>query len=103
MRWNDVVTLVDLTPAQDDLGSWVTPDIDDAPKRQVFCNRRSVSFMHRGDYVDVGMELAAEVQVRTCDYHGETKAVYHGERYDCESSASGDLTVLTLGRRLEDA
>lgn len=103
MRWNDVVTLVDLTPKQDDLGSWVTPDIDDAPKRQVFCNRRSVSFMHRGDYVDVGMELAAEVQVRTCDYHGETKAVYHGERYDCESSASGDLTVLTLGRRLEDA
>lgn len=103
MRWNDVVTLVDLTPTQDDLGSWVTPDIDDAPKRQVFCNRRSVSFMHRGDYVDVGMELAAEVQVRTCDYQGETKAVYHGERYDCESSASGDLTVLTLGRRLEDA
>lgn len=97
------MTLVDLTPTQDDLGSWVTPDIDDAPKRQVFCNRRSVSFMHRGDYVDVGMELAAEVQVRTCDYHGETKAVYHGERYDCESSASGDLTVLTLGRRLEDA
>lgn len=103
MRWNDVVTLVDLTPTQDDLGNWVTPDPDDAPSRQVFCNRRSVSFMHRGDYVDVGMELAAEVQVRTCDYHGETKAVYHGERYDCESSASGDLTVLALGRRLEDA
>lgn len=103
MRWNDVVTLVDLSPTQDDLGSWVTPDLEDAPRRQVFCNRRNLSLAHRSDYVDVGMDLSAEVQVRTCDYHGETKALYHGVQYDCESAVSGDLTNLALGRRLDDA
>lgn len=103
MRWNDAVELLDVTPVQDGLGAWHEPDPDEAPSRLVLCNPWSMSVERRASAADVGMRPEAQVQVRACEYAGETKARYHGATYDCEASASGgDLMVLTLGRRLAD-
>lgn len=105
MRWNDVVTLVSHPDRyQDETGGWHEGE---PAKRQVFCNRRKLGLARRSyianHYADIGMTPSAEVEVRTCDYDGETEVIYGGETYYAEPTESGDFTVLTLGRRLSDA
>lgn len=100
MRWADVVTLVSHPGMeQDETGAWHEGE---PTERAVFCNRRTLGAQRRSEAVDVGMRAEAEVEVRTCDYHGETEAVFLGVRYDAEPSQSGDFTYLTLGRRVAD-
>lgn len=99
MRWTDTVTLVSHELTQDEWGAWHEGE---ATEREVFCNRRTLGARRRSEAADVGMRAVAEVEIRTCDYEGETEAVYLGETYDAEPSVSGDFTYLTLGRRLAD-
>lgn len=106
MRWTDTITLVDYPMTQDELGNWSRGE---PVKTTVFCNRRTVGLSRRSEAVDVGMRADAEVQIRTCDYAGQTKAEFklgpyqdEPELFDAEPSVSGDYTYLTLGRRLED-
>lgn len=100
MRWADVVTLVSHPGMhQDETGAWHEGE---PVERVVFCNRRTLGAQRRSESVDVGMRAVAEVEVRTCDYHGETEAFFEGETYDAEPTQSGDFTYLTLGRRLVD-
>lgn len=105
MRWIDTVTLVSREPYQDEVGAWHEGE---PVERTVFCNRRTLSLQRRSEAVDVGMRADAEVEVRTCDYAGETEAVYSlvpgaaPETFDAEPSVSGDFTYLTLSRRLAE-
>ena len=106
MRWTDTITLVaHNAPYQDSIGAWHEGD---ASLDVVFCNRRTLGLRRRSEATDVGMRADAEVEVRTCDYHGQTEAsysLYPGggmETFDVEPTVSGDFTYLTLSRRLED-
>lgn len=104
MRWAEVVTLVSYPEeTQDETGGWHRGEPN---RRQVFCNSRSISIERRSyianHYADIGMIPKAEIEVRTCDYEGETEALYRGETYYAEPTEYGDLTTLVLGRRLSD-
>lgn len=99
MRWTDTVTLVSREMTQDEYGAWHQGD---PVETTVFCNRRTLGGRRRSDAVDVGMRAEAEVEVRTCDYAGQTEVVYLGETYDAEPTWHGDFTYLTLGRRVAD-
>lgn len=101
MRWTDTIDLVSYPgESQDGTGAWHRGEPE---TRTVFCNRRTLGLQRRTESVDLGMRGDAEVEVRTCDYRGETEARYLGTAYDCEATANGDFTYLTLGRRVADA
>lgn len=101
MRWTDTITLLSWDMWQDDMHVW--HQSEEPTKSLVFCNQRTLSAQRRTEYVDLGMRPEAQVEVRTCDYGGQTKALYHDTEYDVEPSTSGDFTYLTLGRLVEDA
>lgn len=101
MRWTDAITLVSYPDmAQDATRAWHRGE---PSKRVVLCNRRTLGLQRRTESVDLGMRADAEVEVRTCEYNGETEALYLGTTYDCEATVDGDFTYLTLGRRVADA
>lgn len=105
MRWTDTITLVSREPYQDSVGTWHEGE---PTVTVVFCNRRTLGLKRRSEAVDVGMRADAEVEVRTCDYAGQTEAAYAlapgggSETFDVEPTVSGDFTYLTLSRRLAD-
>lgn len=99
MRFNDTVTLVSELPArQDASGAWQPGE---RVEEQRFCNAYTVGASAWESPLDAGMRVEAEVQLRTLDYGGQPRAVYHGTEYDvARVTASGDLTRLQLGRRI---
>lgn len=99
MRWTDAATLISHETYQDEDGAWHEGE---PVRTHVFCNRRSLSAARMSEAVDVGMRAEAEIEVRTCDYDGQTEVEYMGCTYDAEPYWRGDTTYLTLGRRISD-
>ena len=98
-RFNDIAKLVTVRVDFNEVGA--AREVRE--ERQVFANAFSTSTDAALAARAQGLRLAAVLQVRTCDYHGEQLCEYGGELLDVEgASASGELTKLTLAKRLSD-
>jgi hypothetical protein len=109
-RWNETIDLLSAKAAwQDDEGGWHEGERD---PRTVFCNPLTIGSMTlaqlRSSEVrttsgegspDVGMQVAALVQVRTIDYGDEDQVLYRGkEMRVIAATAAGEKTNLYLQR-----
>ncbi len=97
-RWNDTIELLSM-PAlhQDASGRWVGGE---KKARKAFCNPYTVGAEAWSTAVDMGLRADYEVQLRSCEYKGETEARYRGDECDVEKvTQSGDFTRLQLGRK----
>ncbi len=97
-RWNDTIELLSM-PAlhQDASGRWVGGEKE---ARKAFCNPYTVGAESWATAVDMGLRADYEVQLRSCEYGGETEARYRGVECDVEKvTQSGDFTRLQLGRK----
>lgn len=98
-RWAKTCVLVGRgEPVQADDGSW---SAGEETETEVFCNPYTVGLEEWAvSNRDLGLRADAEIQLRTCDYSGETIVRYNDELYTVErSTVSGDFTKLQLGRR----
>lgn len=99
-RFSETITLRREEFSQDDSG-FVTSSNEDS---EVFFNRFSLGAEARLAGASGGLKGVVEGQVRTCDYGGQQTAVVGGSEYTVENvSDQGELTVLTMRRRLSDA
>lgn len=95
-RFNDVLTLESVTRGFDEEGN---PTKVPTP-RVVYCNRFKLGATNRYAARQAGLKADVELQVRTCDYDGESNAIYDGEPYVVEDvSIEGEFARLTLGKR----
>lgn len=98
-RFNDVATLVTARIEFDEVGA--AHEVTE--EREVFANAFSVSTDAALAARAQGLRIYAVLQVRTCDYDGESLCRYRGELLSVEgSSADGELCKLTLTKRLSD-
>lgn len=96
MRWADTVDLVTSELTQDAEGNQTETERTDT----AFCNRYAFGATSYMAAKAAGLHADARVQLRTCDYAGQQKAVLDGTEYDVEDvSQNGDVTLLTLARR----
>lgn len=99
-RFSDVITLYDLVPSQDDEG--VTRNVR-GNESDVFFNRHRVSMASRMAGSSEGIRRIASGEVRTIDYAGQEHAELDGIEYSvADANNQGELTVLTLERRLSN-
>ncbi|MBQ9955297.1 MAG: hypothetical protein IJO87_07700 [Eggerthellaceae bacterium] len=99
-RFSDVITLYDLAPVQDDEGITRNARVHE---QEVFFNRHRVSMASRMAGSSEGIRRIASGEVRTIDYDGQESAVLDGLEYSvADANNQGDLTVLTLERRLSN-
>lgn len=95
-RFNDVLTLNSVTRGFDEEGN---PTKETTP-RVVYCNRFKLGAANRYAARQAGLKADVELQVRACDYEGESDATYNGEPYTIEDvSIEGEFARLTLGKR----
>lgn len=111
-RWNETITLLTpVAPYQDSAGVWHEGGRE---SREVFCNPMTIgsmtmAHMRSADIrttggessLDVGLRTEAMVQVRSLDYLGEDRVIYHEEEMELVAkTTSGENTTLMLARRL---
>ena len=98
MRWNQTIRLIgEPSITQDDMGNVVSTE---AVPREVFCDPYTVSTSAWASFIDLGLRLDAEVEVRTVDYEGEKTAEYNGVEYTVEKAdPRGDFTRLKLVKK----
>lgn len=99
MRWNETCTLIRKVYSQTDEGVQ-QPTEDRTP---VFCNSRHVGAKTWSSMYEIGISVDAQVQVRSCDYSGQSHVKYRDKTYTVEVIEElGDFTVLTLRRQQSD-
>ena len=99
MRWNETCDLIAKEPVLDGEG---VPHMR-ATSTTVFCNPQHVGASTWSSMYEIGISVDAKVQVRTCDYAGQTDAFYRGEWYSVEVvEEKGDFTLLTLRHQQSD-
>lgn len=99
-RFSEVIVLRRESFSQDGIGFVTSVDED----TEVFFNRFSLGAEARLAGASGGLKGVVEGQVRTVDYGGQQTALVGGEEYTVENvSDQGELTVLTMRRRLSDA
>lgn len=100
MRWTGTCTLVKRTYEPDSEGVQQPTDHES----EVFCNEFSVGANTWSSMYEIGISVAAELQVRTCDYDGQLDVLYNGEWYSVEVvKTEGDYTRLTLRHQQSDS
>lgn len=96
MRWADTVDLISAELTQDAEGN----QRESERSATAFCNRYAFGASSYMAAKAAGLHADARIQLRTCDYAGQQKAVFDGTEYDIEDvSQNGDVTLLTLARR----
>ena len=98
-RWNDAITLLAPVDAyQDSTGAWHEGE---RTSREVMCNARTIGLVAATALVDVGLQGAVQVEVRTIDYQDEDQALYHGKEMEITYvTGSGETLYLTLSRKV---
>lgn len=97
MRWAATATLVGVSEAQRADGSFS----EGREEREVFCNERSVGTSAWLAARAAGLHADAEIELRACDYDGQSSCTLRGVEYEVESARStGETCTLTLRRRL---
>lgn len=98
-RYNEVCNLISKTMEQDDEG--VVHET--ATSTQVFCNPYTVGTQGWATARLADYTADAELQVRTCDYDGQSDVEYDGDAFSVKQvMVQGDFTRLMLERRLAD-
>ena len=112
MRWNDTVTLLSPSASyQDATGAWHEGK---RTKRTIFCNSMTIGYMAMANLrssdvrlasstepVDTGLHHEHLIQIRTMEYQGEDKCLYHGDVYEVlYHSGSGEFISLTIAQRI---
>jgi len=70
---------------------------------KAYCNSYTVATQAWSTAKMANYEADDEIQLRTCDYHGELDVVYRGKDYSVFSRMEqGDFTRLLLQRRRSD-
>lgn len=99
MRWNETCTLVRKVYSRDDEGVQSAKD----ECTEVFCNPNHVGANTWSSMYEIGISIDAKLQVRSCDYSGQSHVRYRGKTYTVEIVQEiGDNTVLTLRHQQSD-
>ena len=101
MRYNGTAILRDVATEMvvDDEGN----EIEAAPPndKEVFCNVRSVGIETWATVAELGIKPEAQIQVRSCDYAGQTLVLLNGREYDVSyTTTRGDYTIITLATHI---
>lgn len=98
-RWNDTITLLSpANPYQDESGAWHEGE---RTATEVFCNPRTMGLTQAASVVDAGLRVAAQVQIRACDYNDQDQVQYHGQELEVTYvSGGGEYRYLTLARKV---
>ena len=100
MRWNETCVLRETTYGFDSEGV-PQPTVKDI---EVFCNPYKVGASTWSSMYEIGISLAAIIQVRTCDYDGQQDCKYRDEWLSVEYvQEQGDFTILTLRHQQTDS
>lgn len=84
------------------------PDAEGVPQETVkrfkaYCNSYTVATQAWSTAKMANYEADDEIQLRTCDYHGETDVVYRGKAYSVfQRMEQGDFTRLLIQRQKSD-
>lgn len=96
-KFSDIIILHDMAPVRNEEGVVVNQRVNE---RTVFFNRHRVSMAARMAGSSEGIKHIASGQIRTIDYQGEEYAVLDGIEYSVDANNQGELTTLTLERKL---
>lgn len=109
MRWNETMQLVEVTRTRNDEG--VLVEVEGDP-RTVYCNQygnaNSQWIVANGESSWIagnssGLRTDRSIQVRTCDYNDEERAIYKGDSCEIDRViVKGDFTILSLKKRIVD-
>lgn len=77
MEYIKELTLVELTPTQDDIGQYIFRETE----TKVFCRENVVGTKEFYNAMAVGLTPTAELQLRKCDYNGQPEVEYEGKRF----------------------
>lgn len=98
-RFNETCTLLSKTYGVDGEGV----PVEEVAEFEAYCNSYSVATQAWATAKFVNYDADDEVQLRTCDYHGETDVVYRGKGYSViQRMEQGDYTRLLLQRKDSD-
>lgn len=98
-KWCDEITLIAETEPKEKTNANGFDNTTVESKRQVFCNKRSVS---QGEYYkaqQAGVRVERKVEVHTVDYDGEVLVEFEGKRYSVLKTYEpddSDVIELTL-------
>lgn len=99
MRFNATATLIKVSTTRDKYGA----THEEAEKRDVFCNRYTVSANDSIQAQSQGLQARASIQLRAIDYEGESRVEFDGKEYEVSSTVgSGELIRITLARKLRN-
>lgn len=97
MRWAATATLVDVSEEQQADGSFR----ETRAESEVYANVREIGTASWLAARAAGLHADAEIQLRACDYAGQSSCSVGGVEYEVEGARlSGEWCVLTLKRRL---
>lgn len=99
MRWDSYATLQRVATEQQPDGSFK----ESVEETGAYVNRTSMGATAWLAARSAGLHADATVQIRTCDYAGQEQLVMDGTTYGIEKAqAKGEITTLTLSRRLRN-
>ena len=98
-RYHETVELLTKTYEVDDEG---VPQ-ETVKRFKAYCNSYTVATQAWSTAKMANYEADDEIQLRTCDYHGETDVVYRGKAYSVfQRMEQGDFTRLLIQRQKSD-
>ena len=96
MRYAKDITLIAVKSSQMDNGSWS----EVLEEKQTFCNPYAIGTSAYMAAQVAGLHADAEVELRSCEYDGQQRAVIDGIEYSVERVLEkGEFTRLTLSKR----
>ena len=98
-RYHETVELLTKTYEADDEG---VPQ-ETVKRFKAYCNSYTVATQAWSTAKMANYEADDEIQLRTCDYHGELDVVYRGREYSVfQKMEQGDFTRLLIQRKKSD-